>query len=128
MAIFWLKGLGKLKKFNDLIGNKTLDLPACSIVPQPTMLPRAPRIRIRCHNSKTPGRNIHRSLRARQQRHYDVWGSEPNIPHLHSLPNGWRILELVPNIHILSFNTPLSSVQTTVNRSAQKTLQLLHLV
>jgi hypothetical protein len=30
------------KKSNDLIGNRTRDLPACSIVPQPTTLPRAP--------------------------------------------------------------------------------------
>jgi hypothetical protein len=35
-----LEGLGKLKKFNDLIGNRTRDLPACGIVPQPTTLPR----------------------------------------------------------------------------------------
>jgi hypothetical protein len=33
---------GKLKKSNDLMGNGTCDLPACSIVPQPSMLPRAP--------------------------------------------------------------------------------------
>jgi hypothetical protein len=37
-AIVRLEGLGKLKKFNDLIRNRTHDLPACSIVPQPTML------------------------------------------------------------------------------------------
>jgi hypothetical protein len=30
------------KKSNNLIGNRTRDLPACSIVPQPTTLPRAP--------------------------------------------------------------------------------------
>jgi hypothetical protein len=42
-AIVRLEGLGKLKKkSNDLIGNQTRDLPACSIVPQPTTLPRAP--------------------------------------------------------------------------------------
>jgi hypothetical protein len=35
-----LEGLGKLKKIH-LIGTRTCDLPACSIVPQPTMLPRA---------------------------------------------------------------------------------------
>jgi hypothetical protein len=29
-----------IEKSNDLIGNRTL--PACSTVPQPTMLPRAP--------------------------------------------------------------------------------------
>jgi hypothetical protein len=29
------------KKSNDLIGNRSHDLPACSIVPQPTTLPRA---------------------------------------------------------------------------------------
>jgi hypothetical protein len=31
-----LEGLGQLKKSNDLIGNLTRDLPACSIVPEPT--------------------------------------------------------------------------------------------
>jgi hypothetical protein len=36
-----LEGLGKLKKFND-IGTRTRDHLACSIVPQPTMLLRAP--------------------------------------------------------------------------------------
>jgi hypothetical protein len=35
----WLEGLGKLKKFSDLIGTQTRDLPACSIVPQPITLP-----------------------------------------------------------------------------------------
>jgi hypothetical protein len=32
---------GKLKNCNDLIGNRTRDLPACSVAPQPTTLPRA---------------------------------------------------------------------------------------
>jgi hypothetical protein len=41
MDILRLEELGKLKKFNDLIGNRIRDLPACSIVPQPTTLPRA---------------------------------------------------------------------------------------
>jgi hypothetical protein len=31
-----LEGLGQLKKSDDLIRNRTRDLPACSIVPQPT--------------------------------------------------------------------------------------------
>jgi len=31
-----------MKKSNDTIGNRTRDLPACSTVPQPTALPRAP--------------------------------------------------------------------------------------
>jgi hypothetical protein len=35
-----LEGLGKFKKSNDLIGTRIRDLPACSIVPQPTTLPR----------------------------------------------------------------------------------------
>jgi hypothetical protein len=30
-----------IEKYNDLIGNITRDLPVCSIVPQPTTLPRA---------------------------------------------------------------------------------------
>jgi hypothetical protein len=38
MVIVWLEGLGLLKKFN-IIGNRTRDLQACSIVPQPTTLP-----------------------------------------------------------------------------------------
>jgi hypothetical protein len=37
-----LEGLGKLKKSSDLIWNRTRDIPACSTVPQPTMLLRAP--------------------------------------------------------------------------------------
>jgi hypothetical protein len=34
----WLKELRKFEKFSDLTGNQTLDLPACSIVPQLSML------------------------------------------------------------------------------------------
>ena len=30
-----------IKNFNDTIGNRTRDLPACTAVPQPTALPRA---------------------------------------------------------------------------------------
>jgi hypothetical protein len=41
MAIVRLEGLGQLKKIH-LIGTRTRDLPLCSIVPQPTTLPRAP--------------------------------------------------------------------------------------
>jgi hypothetical protein len=41
-AIESLKGLGQFKKSNDLIGNLNRDLPACSIVPQPTALLRPP--------------------------------------------------------------------------------------
>jgi hypothetical protein len=40
-ATMWLGGLGKLKEIH-LIGTWTRDLPACSIVPQPTTLPCAP--------------------------------------------------------------------------------------
>jgi hypothetical protein len=36
-----LDGLGQFKKSND-IGNRTRDLTACSIVPQPTTRPLAP--------------------------------------------------------------------------------------
>jgi hypothetical protein len=37
-----LDGLGKLKTFNNLIWTRTSDLWACSIVPQPNTLQRAP--------------------------------------------------------------------------------------
>jgi hypothetical protein len=47
-----LEGLGKLKKkSNVLIGNRTRDLPAYSIVHQPTTLPRDPIIIISCSSS-----------------------------------------------------------------------------
>jgi hypothetical protein len=36
-----LEGLGKLKKIH-ILGTRTRDLPACSVVAQPTTLPRAP--------------------------------------------------------------------------------------
>jgi hypothetical protein len=42
MDIVRLQGLGKLKKFNDLIGNRTRDLPAYTIIPQTTTLPGEP--------------------------------------------------------------------------------------
>jgi hypothetical protein len=41
-----LDGLGKMKEFNDLIGTRTRDLPACSTVPQQTMLQRAPQNKV----------------------------------------------------------------------------------
>jgi hypothetical protein len=41
-AVVRLEGLGQLKKIH-LIGTRTRDLPASSIVPQPITLPRAPR-------------------------------------------------------------------------------------
>jgi hypothetical protein len=37
-----MEGLGKLKKYNNLIGIRTRDLLACSEVPHPTTLPSAP--------------------------------------------------------------------------------------
>jgi hypothetical protein len=40
-AIVRLEGLGQLKKCSDFIGTRSRDLPAFSIVPQPTTLPRA---------------------------------------------------------------------------------------
>jgi hypothetical protein len=44
-VIVRLEGLGQLKKYNDLIGNRTRDLPTCSIVPQQTTLLRAPHVK-----------------------------------------------------------------------------------
>jgi hypothetical protein len=38
-----LEGLDMLKNSNDLTETRNCDLPACSIVPQPTTLPRAPK-------------------------------------------------------------------------------------
>jgi hypothetical protein len=47
-----LEGSDQLKNPNGLVGNRTRDLPACSIVPQPTTLPHAPiknRRNVICH-------------------------------------------------------------------------------
>jgi hypothetical protein len=44
-AIVRLEGLGKLKKIH-LIGTRSHNLPACSIVPQQTTLPRAPIVQL----------------------------------------------------------------------------------
>ena len=41
-----------MKKSDDTIGNRTRDLPTSSAVPQPTALPRVPRIR------EVPGSNL----------------------------------------------------------------------
>jgi hypothetical protein len=50
------EGLGQLKEI-DLIETRARDLPACSIVPQPTTLPRAPHwFDILCH-TVMPNRN-----------------------------------------------------------------------
>jgi hypothetical protein len=46
-----LEGLGELKKSNDLIGTRTCDLPASSIVPQPTWLPHFPQDKIFLNNN-----------------------------------------------------------------------------
>ena len=43
-----------MKNSNDTIGNRTRDLPACSVVPQPTVLPHAPSLYyITNHNQAT---------------------------------------------------------------------------
>jgi hypothetical protein len=41
MTIVRMEGVGKLKIIR-LVGTRTRDIPTCSIVPQPTTLPRAP--------------------------------------------------------------------------------------
>jgi hypothetical protein len=41
MIIVRLEEVGQLKKFSDLIGTRSPYLPACSIVPEPTTLPRS---------------------------------------------------------------------------------------
>jgi hypothetical protein len=39
--------LGKFKNFNDLFGTRTPDLPAYSIAPQPSTLPRVVSVKLR---------------------------------------------------------------------------------
>jgi hypothetical protein len=47
-AIVQMEGLCKLKRIH-LIGTLTRDLPACSAMPQPTTLPRAPPTLVACN-------------------------------------------------------------------------------
>jgi hypothetical protein len=49
------------EKSNDLIGNRTRDLPACSIVPQPTTLPLAP-VRQRSRHKEFSKSYFHQNL------------------------------------------------------------------
>jgi hypothetical protein len=46
-----------IEKFYDLIGNPARDLPACSIVPQPTTLPLSPNMKEEGENMKDGQRN-----------------------------------------------------------------------
>jgi hypothetical protein len=46
-------GIRSIKKSNDLIVTRTRDLPACTLVPQPTTLPRAPDKAFIFKNNKT---------------------------------------------------------------------------
>jgi hypothetical protein len=55
-ALVLLEGY-QLKKSNDLIGNRTRDLQDCSIVPQPTTLPLAPRAWLVKLKTKLRGRS-----------------------------------------------------------------------
>jgi hypothetical protein len=69
-VIVRLEGLGQLKKFNDLIGIRTRDLTACSIVPQPTTLPRKVNLTHRTiyHRGKIPCSPLDRRLVRPQRR------------------------------------------------------------
>jgi hypothetical protein len=67
-AMVWLEGLGNLKKFCDLIGIRTSDLPLCGIVSQPSLPLQAPihkqekpkekkksnNLSFHCHTNKKP--------------------------------------------------------------------------
>jgi hypothetical protein len=58
-----LEGLGKLKKITSS-GTRTGDLPACSIVPQPTTLPHAPS-ELQCFMKSKWVANVLHALRTR---------------------------------------------------------------
>jgi len=47
-----------MKKSNDTIGNRTRDLPACSAVPQPTVLPRTPKVTLLLTDYLEKGKKI----------------------------------------------------------------------
>jgi hypothetical protein len=53
MVIVQLEGIRSNEKSSNLIGNRNSDLPACSIVPQPTTLSHVPTIHILQKKSKS---------------------------------------------------------------------------
>jgi len=58
-----------MKNSNDIIGNQTHDLPACSAVPQPTVPPRAPEIHTYMQRNKW----------ARKHKFHFLEGNEDNL-------------------------------------------------
>jgi hypothetical protein len=78
-----LEGFGQLKKSNYLIGTRTRDLPACTIVPQPTTLPRAPNqihIHVEIKIATTSGNACYHSVNTVLPSKYSFfrWLSQPN--------------------------------------------------
>jgi hypothetical protein len=66
-----VEGLSQLKKFH-LIGTRTRDFRACSIMPQPTMLPHAPSS---THN-KTNKSHVYKYKAVRMHR---LWGGRKDV-------------------------------------------------
>jgi hypothetical protein len=62
-----LEGLDKLKKSNDLIENRNRDLSACSIMPEPTALPRAIAVATIGLICKQNGKEIRRKTRKKMK-------------------------------------------------------------
>jgi hypothetical protein len=57
-VIVRLEGLGQMKKQITSLRIEPRDLPACSIVPQPTMLPRVPQPNRRMINERRIGKDL----------------------------------------------------------------------
>jgi hypothetical protein len=100
-ALMRLESLDELKKSNYLIGNRTRDLSACSRVPQPTTLPRAPgqqqaSTQFHCWNTAEVHQTIREPsiqvqelvlfLQAEKPWHCNTDGMEPALPW-----NDWKI-------------------------------------
>jgi hypothetical protein len=89
-----------IEKSNDLIGNRTCDLPTCSIVPQQTTLPRTHnvfRYKIKFNSTdklKTSNTNIYPETRfacrhtdGRTDVHDEIKGCKPQTVALHVRPS-----------------------------------------
>jgi hypothetical protein len=90
-----LKGLCKLKKCNNLIGSRICNLPACSIVAEPTALPVAPEMRRAKRSAHREIRGYHLKLSGAIRKTKGPWGSEG---HTWRLPE-WRHLLAPPPVH-----------------------------
>jgi hypothetical protein len=79
-----------IEKSNDLIRDRTCDLPACNIVPQPTTLQRAPFLVLRTWGKQEESRQISRysSISSGLDPEFNSWWKQETVPLFRSAQTG----------------------------------------